>query len=445
MKNKKKYIAIIGIGVIIFLLFIGLFIHNNNLLDSLGNKFTKSEGYDVNKEYYNKINGKKVVWFGDSLVHGLDRETKTWSYYLDKYYGTKSSNYAVGGATVVKQSDESYIYDQINQNIDSIKDADYIVIDGGVNDCWHDNGNSNITNLISNQIQNNIDTILNVIGKENSQKIIYIIPHKFISTYYNEYVKNTIQLCESNNIKCVDLNTFVSDLDTKDTVHYNKEGYEKTLNYIIECMVDDDTKIISKSIQTIKEYEPKEKYSKVLKNKHLVCLGDSLMKGQENNKRAWDYYINKYYNTTSENFAAGGATLLDSNKNDIDAQLNYAKNSFENADYIILDGAINDFYNTSDDPELINKVCQKLKTDIDLIGAENRDKIVYIIPHKFSSAIVYSDYVKSIAKTCNELDIKYVNLDYIVGDFDTVDTVHYTESGYLKSLDSIIEQLVNEK
>lgn len=440
MKRKNKLLISIVILCLISISIL-VFLKKSNLVEN------QSPDNKLNKEYVQSIiKGKKVVWLGDYLIKGSGNDNKSWNYYMDKYYGTISDNYAVESATVVKTKNNYSIYNQILENTSSIKESDYIFINGSVYDCWRYQEDELSFNNMLKEIENNIKELLKITGEKNNQKIIYIIPHKFISNNYIEYVKKVVDICKKYDIDCVELGGIVSDLDTINGIYYNEEAYKKSLNYLVQCMITDNPQIISNIGEKIK-YKQNSKYNSKLKNKLIVYLGDSLIRGSGNYNKSWDYYIDKYYDSISQNYAVGGATVV---KNDrrvyIKDQIIDNEQTISNADYVIMDGGINDCWIFNEE-EQINIIMSSVKDNIqqviNLVGQEKKNNIVYIIPHKFAS-IFYIDYLKQVKNICNEMGIKYVNLDEILTDFDTTDSVHYTENGYLKSLDVIINTLINE-
>lgn len=439
MEKVGKNKVLIGLFILcLMIIFILAFFNNSNLAKD------QSLDYEINKEYAQSIRGKKVVWFGDYLIEGSGNNNKSWNYYMDKYYGTISDNYAVGSATVLKTNNNYNIQDQILENTSSIKEADYIFINGGVNDCWGYQQDELSFDQIFVKIEDNIKKLLEIIGEKNNQKIIYIIPHKFVSNNYMNYVEKTIDICEKYEINCVELGSIISDLDTVDGIYYNEEGYKKSLDYLVQCMVTNNPQIIANVGQEI-EYKQSSKYNSYFKNKTIVCIGDSIIQGAANYERSWDYYINKYYGSTSENYGVGGSTVTPKDgKGYIKDQIIGNNQSISKADYVLMDGGINDCW-ILDEENQINKIISSIKDNIqqviNLVGQENKNNIVYIIPHKFSS-VLYVDYLKQVKSTCDEMGIKYVNLDEVLTDFDTTDSVHYTENGYLKSLDVIIDTLI---
>ena len=81
---------------------------------------------------------KKVACLGDSLTYGLDGATKevtsqSYPYYLQLFTGAEVLNYGIGGSTI----GTSNVYPMCERYSDIPKDADYIIVFGGINDSFY--------------------------------------------------------------------------------------------------------------------------------------------------------------------------------------------------------------------------------------------------------------------------------------------------------------------
>lgn len=96
-----------------------------------------------------KLNGifdnKVMLFAGDSICYGAnwrptpdDYSTTGWRKLVqEKYPKAKTYGYGVGGTTIaVRANRTDSIYERITKMYSEHSDADYVILQGGVNDCW---------------------------------------------------------------------------------------------------------------------------------------------------------------------------------------------------------------------------------------------------------------------------------------------------------------------
>jgi lysophospholipase L1-like esterase len=189
-----------------------------------------------------------------------------------------------------------------------------------------------------------------------------------------------------------------------------------------------------------------------LKNKTIIGFGDSIMRGAGNGNIGIVDLIAEKNNMTCINKAVSGATILTDTDNNIPMQI---KNCTDLADYVVIDGYINDCL-ISDIENRLGTVSQYFGSSFDttsfagqlesmLRDVQNKfigSKILYVFVHTMSSRdneIVKK--VHGIAKECcKKWSICYVDL-YEEGILNTMisghrmytnnsDGTHPTEEGY---------------
>lgn len=89
----------------------------------------------------NKLQGKKIIWNGDSICQGGTRNG-SWATRISMWNGAMCVNYAKGGGTVTENvlysQEDSKLRHSVSATVDLMykehPDADYVVFDGGTND-----------------------------------------------------------------------------------------------------------------------------------------------------------------------------------------------------------------------------------------------------------------------------------------------------------------------
>ncbi len=88
----------------------------------------------------NRLNGKKLLVFGDSIMYGSGNGGFGVGEYLERDYGVKLKKYCVGGARVGYYEGKNWIIEQVRQSVENGDDADCVIFDGFTNDCYKTDG-----------------------------------------------------------------------------------------------------------------------------------------------------------------------------------------------------------------------------------------------------------------------------------------------------------------
>ena len=199
------------------------------IADSEGKYKSAWSDFSVKSSYLSTLSGKKIAQFGDSLMAGAGNNNNAWGYYFDLFYGTRTTNYSIGGATVVEMSGRSLISQQISGA--TLSDTDYVLINGGINDCWNTATN---TASVVRAIESNINALISKgIAKKN---IVYVLPAGFTATDTVRYYNETISKLKALGIKYIELRKYIGTSHTTDGIHYNSDGYMATLNPIASLL-----------------------------------------------------------------------------------------------------------------------------------------------------------------------------------------------------------------
>lgn len=187
----------------------------------------------------NPLNGKILAANGDSICHGTGNNDVGYPELIGTANGMTVQNTAVGGATIATGTAAShYICNTIS---DMRSDADYILLEGGVNDPDFGVSLGSLSSgytatLDTTTFAGGFETMLkNALARFPGKKIGYIFVHKcgnFSENHYNI----AKQACEKWGIPYCDLNTqapplgFVDAFRTAytnsgDGFHPNADGY----------------------------------------------------------------------------------------------------------------------------------------------------------------------------------------------------------------------------
>lgn len=197
--------------------------------------------------------GKKVGWFGDSIMLGRHTDEDYGWYNNLISLGCAVTVEAINGAMVsVKGTGYHSIISETGASVfDS--DTDYLIFDGGANDFFNRQPIGAISESYSGS---GLDTstyigaleqvCFNLISNYPSAKIGYIIPYK-METYADiqaqkQYFDNAIEVCKKWGIPYLDLrymcalNYNIASMQQyfKDDVHINRSGYEYTESIVAE-------------------------------------------------------------------------------------------------------------------------------------------------------------------------------------------------------------------
>ncbi len=187
----------------------------------------------------NILSGKTALFTGDSICYGAG-STGGYARYIGENNQMKVVNYGISGSRIAETEDRD---DSIVKRIASMQDsADYICLEGGVNDAWSGK-------VPLGEISNGFNAVLDEstftgafesllkqsLLKWKEAKIFYLIPHKMMGV--NEYLDRAKELCEKWGVPCLDLRLmtgfFAYDDEMKQTytangdgVHPNEKGYK---------------------------------------------------------------------------------------------------------------------------------------------------------------------------------------------------------------------------
>ena len=141
--------------------YFSLFWGVNTATEIEGTVFISSVKKSVEKCYYNNFimpnmdilsmiptlfDNKIFLFSGDSITYGTnwrptpdDYSTTGWRKLVqEKYPAAKTYGYGVGGTTIaVRENRTDSIYERISTMYAEHPDADYIILQGGINDCWN--------------------------------------------------------------------------------------------------------------------------------------------------------------------------------------------------------------------------------------------------------------------------------------------------------------------
>ncbi len=141
--------------------YFSLFWGVNTATEIEGTVFISSVKKSVEKWYYNNFimpnmdilsmiptlfDNKIFLFSGDSITYGAnwrptpdDHSTTGWRKLVqEKYPAAKTYGYGVGGTTIaVRENRTDSIYERISTMYAEHPDADYIILQGGINDCWN--------------------------------------------------------------------------------------------------------------------------------------------------------------------------------------------------------------------------------------------------------------------------------------------------------------------
>ena len=89
------------------------------------------------KNSLNPLNNKKLIFAGDSICEASTPGVKGWVQIMQENNPNASFyNFAVGGATIADNGTNNNVYHFIQNMYATHPDADYVILQGGVNDIW---------------------------------------------------------------------------------------------------------------------------------------------------------------------------------------------------------------------------------------------------------------------------------------------------------------------
>lgn len=227
--------------------------------------------YDTEKAIMD-FTGKTCIVFGDSIMYGSGNGGFGVGEYLNRDLHLSIKKYCVGGARVGYYEGKNWLVQQVRDAVNAGENADYIVFDGFVNDCYKTDGiNYDVPlgetsggfdgfDIFALQKENTtfsncFENILCAFKKYfPGAKVLFVRPHRMgrrgeeIQKIYGE---RAIELCEKWGVGTADIyrdsdmDTFLADhrdmftADTYnwgrgDSTHPNARGYEEKYMPIIE-------------------------------------------------------------------------------------------------------------------------------------------------------------------------------------------------------------------
>ncbi len=202
-------------------------------------------------DIYNKLSGKSILSFGDSIMYGTGNNAVGLSDLIAKRYKMQVTDFAVSGATFGKARGRVQISNQILSAIERDLSADFILLNGGTNDMrWVKPGKMSddfeYEEHGRNLFANGMEYALGLI-KDNfkDSKLVYVRAHDMeFSLERNElhFGEMALDICEKWEVDLVDIfrsadfDAHDEEIRSKytyhtpshrngDSVHPNREGY----------------------------------------------------------------------------------------------------------------------------------------------------------------------------------------------------------------------------
>ena len=194
---------------------------------------------DYIKNNLNPLNQKTILFTGDSITSASTTGVKGWWRLIAENNPTANVyNYGVDGATisVVNDNPTKNVVSYIQTMHTEHADADYIIIQGGVNDFYKlvslgtfdDTGNYNgETAYDTSTFSGALEWIFHYcLTNFNGKKIGYIVTHKVATrTNFKQYMDRAKEICKKWCIPFIDL---YEESDLNFNVTYHKENYSIT-------------------------------------------------------------------------------------------------------------------------------------------------------------------------------------------------------------------------
>ena len=212
------------------------------------------EGYDINGQIISPLAGKTLYVAGDSIAYGKGSAGGYGKCIADRY-GMTLTNEAVDGATLTPNiTDNVYggtrgCISTVVTNSTALAKADYILLDGGVNDAWSSAPVGTLTDGFAaaydeTTMTGALEKMLDYLAKNYSDKrVAYVFPHggMFSSTgfgWYKTYKPAILSALKKWGVPYVDIAestppmggsgiSALGDKYTTDGTHPNAAGYER--------------------------------------------------------------------------------------------------------------------------------------------------------------------------------------------------------------------------
>lgn len=211
------------------------------------------EGYDINGQIISPLAGKTLYVAGDSIAYGKGSAGGYGKCIADKYSMTLT-NEAVDGATLTPNiTDNVYggtrgCISTVVINSTALAKADYILLEGGVNDAWNNAPVGTLTDGFAaaydeTTMTGALEKMLDYLAKNYSDKrVAYVFPHGGLfgnsENWYKTYKPAILAALEKWSVPYIDIAestppmggsgiSALGDKYTSDGTHPNAAGYER--------------------------------------------------------------------------------------------------------------------------------------------------------------------------------------------------------------------------
>ena len=222
--------------------------------DKIPNEYCSYDDFVLENSKQNVFDEKTslegaYLFFGDSICYGAGYQGGYSKIIAENNPKMTHVNYGVSGSSVAKRASRS---DSVLEKVAAAQDeADFIVLEGGVNDAWSSEialGDFNASSpLTSSYISSLVDTTYtgaletlfnNVQTKWPGKLVFFIIPHNMDLPNTKSFMDRAAEVCQKWGVILIDLrklsgmNTYNEYINTNytnagDGVHPNRAGYEK--------------------------------------------------------------------------------------------------------------------------------------------------------------------------------------------------------------------------
>lgn len=211
------------------------------------------EVYDINGQIISPLAGKTLYVAGDSIAYGKGSAGGYGKRIADRY-GMTLINEAVDGATLTPNITDN-VYGGIRGCISTVvtssaalAKADYILLEGGVNDAWSSAAVGTLTEGFTaaydeTTMTGALEKMLDYLAKNHSDKrVAYVFPHGGLfgssENWYKTYKPAILAALKKWGVPCVDIAestppmggrgiSELGDKYTSDGTHPNAAGYER--------------------------------------------------------------------------------------------------------------------------------------------------------------------------------------------------------------------------